>query len=102
MIRHIVLTKFRDDVPEEQIAGIYDGLAALVDTLPGARRFTGGRSTSPEEIERGYLHAFTIDFASWDDLKTYADHPDHRALGSKIVERAEGGVDGLIVLDIEV
>lgn len=100
MIRHIVLTKFDPTVPEERIAHIYAGLATLTATLSGAHGFTGGRSESPEQIERGYKHGFVIDFDSWADLQTYADHPVHKALGAQIVENAIGGVDGILVLDL--
>ena len=101
MIRHIVLTKFQPDVPEERIARIYADLAALTERLPGAHGFRGGRSESPEQIERGYKHAFTIDFDDWDALAHYADHPEHRALGAQLVENSVGGLDGLAVLDLE-
>lgn len=101
MIRHIVLVKTRPDSPERDIADIFEGLCALTDTLPGARGFTGGRSTSPERLERGYAHGFTIDFESWEALAAYAEHPEHRALGARLVQTALGGIDGLIVLDIE-
>ena len=74
MIRHIVLTKFKPDVSEDTIKTIYDGLSALAGKLPGAANFTGGRSESPEQIERGYMHGFVIDFDSWDALQNYADN----------------------------
>ncbi len=102
MIRHIVLTKFKPVTEEHKISEIYAGLSALTKKISGARNFTGGRSDSPEQIERGYMHAFVIDFDSWIDLKTYAEHPGHRALGSEIVENAVGGIDGILVLDLEV
>ena len=102
MIRHIVLTKFKDDVSEETIKGIYDGLSAVADKLPGAANFTGGRSQSPEQIERGYMHGFVIDFHSWDALQTYADNEDHKALGGQLVTNAQGGIDGILVLDLDV
>lgn len=102
MIRHIVLTRFRPDAPEGSIRTIYDGLDALTARLPGARGFSGGRSTGPEGMERGYNHGFVVDFESWADLKTYADHPEHKALGARLVALAEGGLDGVLVLDIEV
>lgn len=102
MIRHIVLTRFRPDTPEATIAALYADLAALTAQLPGARGFIGGRSTSPERIERGYHHGFVVDFESWADLKTYADHPEHQALGARLVALAEGGLDGVLVLDIDV
>ncbi|WP_299374083.1 Dabb family protein [uncultured Tateyamaria sp.] len=102
MIRHMVLTRFAPGTDAATIASIYAGLSALVDRLPGARGFVGGASHSPEQIERGYKHGFTIDFDSWDALQTYAEHPEHKVLGAQLVAHAEGGVDGLIVLDIEV
>jgi len=102
MIRHIVLTKFKPDVSEDTIRGIYDGLAAVAEKLPGAANFTGGRSESPEQIERGYMHGFVIDFDSWDALQAYADNAEHKALGGQLVAHAVGGIDGILVLDLDV
>ena len=59
-----------------------------------------GRSESPEKIERGYLHGFTLDFASWEALATYAEDPDHKAFGAQLVAHAEGGIDGILVFDL--
>ncbi len=101
MIRHIVLTKFKPHISEKQISGIYSDLHALTKKLSGAHRFFGGRSESPENIERGYMHGFVIDFDSWDALQQYADNPEHKALGAQLVENAVGGIDGILVLDIE-
>lgn len=102
MIRHIVLTKFAPDAPEDRITHLYAALATLTSDLPGAHVFTGGRSQSPENLERGYTHAFTIDFDSWADLETYATHPDHKALGAQLTALAVGGIDGVLVMDLEV
>lgn len=102
MIRHIVLTKFNIETPEDKIAEIYAGLCALADKLPGAQNFTGGRSESPEQIERGYMHGFVIDFDNWDALKNYAENPEHQALGGQLVANAVGGIDGILVLDLDV
>ncbi len=102
MIRHIVLTKFRPDVTEETVAAIYAGLADVAETLPGASGFTGGRSQSPEQIERGYMHGFVIDFDDWAALETYQNNETHKALGAQLVENAIGGIDGILVLDLEV
>ncbi len=102
MIRHIVLTRFRPETSEDRIAALYSQLSALVDKLPGARGFTGGRSESPEQMEQGYRHGFVIDFDSWDALRHYADHPEHKALSSQLVEHASGGRDGILVVDLDV
>ncbi|MEM9392614.1 MAG: Dabb family protein [Pseudomonadota bacterium] len=101
MIRHIVLTKFSPGTPEERIAEIYSGLASVAERLSGASGFVGGKSESPEKIERGYLHGFTIDFDDWDALARYAEDPEHQGYGAQLIENAVGGVDGILVLDIE-
>lgn len=102
MIRHIALTRFKAGTTEDTVAAIYQGLARLSETLPGAQNFGGGASTGPERIERGYMHGFTIDFDSWGALRTYAENAEHKALGGRIVANAEGGLDGVLVLDIEI
>ncbi|GGB60303.1 hypothetical protein GCM10011316_35440 [Roseibium aquae] len=102
MIRHMVLTKFKPETDETTIRHIFDGLCALVATLPGASGFVAGPSESPEQMERGYTHAFVIDFECWAALETYAVHPDHLALGAILVDNTVGGIDGLLVLDLDV
>ena len=102
MVRHIVLTKFKPGTPEDKIAAIYAGLAKVTEAMPGATGFAGGRSESPEQIERGYMHGFTVDFDDWEALQTYADNPEHKALGAQLVENAVGGIDGILVLDLDV
>lgn len=102
MIRHIVLTRFKSDVSEQKIAEIYAGLAALTKHLDGAAGFTGGRSQSPEQIERGYMHGFVIDFDNWDALGRYAENEEHKSLGKQIVANAAGGREGILVVDLEI
>jgi hypothetical protein len=98
MIRHIVLLKARTEVTEAHIEGIFADLHAL--SLPGILAIHSGRSESPEKIERGYLHGFTIDFADWEALATYQAHPDHKRVGAALVAAAEGGLDGILVFDL--
>lgn len=100
MIRHIVLIRFRPDVTEAKVAEIFAALPKLAAKL--GFTFAAGRSESPEKIERGYMHGFTIDFADWAALATYADHPDHKTFGGELVAHAVGGVDGILVFDLEV
>lgn len=101
MIRHIVLVKVKPETAASEIAAILGGLSALVARLPGAQGFTGGRSDSPEGMERGHTHGFTIDFDGPADLARYADHPDHRALGARLAAAAIGGRDGILVVDLD-
>ena len=100
MIRHIVLIRFRPDVTEEAVAEMFGALPKLAEGL--GFTYAAGRSQSPEQIERGYMHGFTIDFADWAALATYAAHPDHQAFGGQLVAHAQGGIEGILVFDLEV
>ncbi|TRW98693.1 Dabb family protein [Paracoccus sp. M683] len=102
MIRHIVLIRFRADVTDAQIGAIFSQLDGIRAVLPGMGRFFAGRSESPEQIERGFLHGFTVDFDSWDALAAYQEHAEHRRVGDQIVAAAEGGMDGILVFDLPV
>ncbi|OZA12970.1 MAG: stress responsive protein [Rhodobacterales bacterium 17-64-5] len=101
MIRHIVLMKKRPDVSEAEIARIFADLAAIRTKLPGVLAIHSGRSESPEGIERGYMHGFTVDFTDWPALAAYQDHPDHKRVGAALVATAEGGLDGILVVDLD-
>ncbi len=101
MIRHIVLLKYRPDVTVETVAEIFAELHQIEGKVPGLLGIHSGRSESPEKIERGYMHGFTADFESWEALQAYQDHPDHQKVGARMVAHAEGGKDGILVLDIE-
>ena len=100
MIRHIVLIRFQPGVSDAEIADIFEELHRIKPLIPGLLDITAGRSESPEKIERGYLHGFVVDFADWDALAAYQDHPDHKALGARLVENAVGGLDGILVFDL--
>ncbi|MEO8240888.1 MAG: Dabb family protein [bacterium] len=102
MIRHIVLIRFRAGVSDETVTQLFAALPRLAAKLPGVLHFASGRSESPEQIERGYRHGFTIDFTDWAALATYAADPDHQLFGGSLVAHAEGGIDGLLVFDLAV
>ncbi|MFY7777322.1 MAG: Dabb family protein [Elstera sp.] len=102
MIRHIVLIRFQPEVSEGQIAALLTELEEIRAQVPGILAITAGRSESPEKIERGYHHGFVVDFADWAALAAYQAHPDHQALGAKLVENAIGGLDGILVFDLPV
>ena len=100
MIRHIVLLKARPEVTEAEIQTIFADLHAIRTRLPDILAIHSGRSESPEQIERGYLHGFTADFADWEALAAYQSHPDHKRVGAALVAAAQGGIDGLLVFDL--
>jgi hypothetical protein len=102
MIRHIVLIRFRPEITEIAITAVFTDLQAIKASLPGVLAITAGRSESPEQIERGYMHGFVADFADWEALAAYQAHPDHKRLGAALVAAAIGGIDGILVFDLPV
>jgi Stress responsive A/B Barrel Domain len=102
MIRHIVLVRFKPETPEREIQSIFSALHDIKRVIPGVISITSGASQSPEKIERGYMHGFVADFTDWDALAAYQAHPDHRSVGARLVANAVGGLDGILVFDLEV
>lgn len=100
MIRHIVLIRFPADMPEARIAALFADLHRIEGKVPGLIAITSGRSESPEQMERGYMHGFVVDFTDWAALQAYQDHPEHQALGAGLVAAAQGGKDGILVFDL--
>lgn len=102
MIRHIVLIRFQPEVTEAQIADLFAELQQIIGKVPGLLAITAGKSESPEQMERGYMHGFVVDFSDWTALQAYQDHPDHQRLGAGLVAAAVGGKDGILCFDLDV
>ncbi len=101
MIRHIVLVKVRAEVGGDVVAGILRRVGGLRDVLPGLVGFAGGLQVSPEGLGRGFTHALTCDFTDEAARDAYLVHPRHQAVGAEIVAAAEGGLDGVTVVDFK-
>lgn len=101
MIRHIVLARLRADVTEADATDLWRDLHAIEGKVEGLLSIAAGRSESPERIERGYLHGFTVDFTDWAALAAYQAHPAHRAFGARLVAHTDGGIDGILVFDLD-
>jgi hypothetical protein len=102
MIRHTVLVKFPTETRPETIDALFRALDDLRTVLPGMLNFRSGANVSPEGLARSFTHAFVSDFADVAARDAYLIHPAHQAAGARLVAAAEGGVDGLIVIDIDI
>ena len=58
MIRHIVLIRFLPTQSDGQIADLFAELHAINGKITGLLAITAGKSESPEQMERGYMHGF--------------------------------------------
>lgn len=100
MIRHIVLIKFEPNISEEKISALFEELHQIEGKIPGLISITSGRSESPEQMERGYMHGFVADLEDWGSLQAYQDNAEHQILGAKLVANAVGGKEGILCFDL--
>ncbi len=103
MIRHCVFLRFRDDVASPDRQSIYDDLEALCETLPGALAFASGGNVSPEPgMDKGFSEGFIIDFTDTEAVEAYLVHPVHQSVSERLVASMVGGLEGVLVFDLEV
>jgi hypothetical protein len=99
VIVHTVLLKVRSDVTDEMVDSVFSELEALKGEIPGLLDFAGGLYSSPEGLNRGFDWGFCMTFDSAQSRDAYLPHPAHQAVGSRLVELAEGGLDGILAFD---
>jgi hypothetical protein len=98
-LRHAVFVRFAKGA---DIAAISTALRALQTQIDGIVDISIGADCSPEGLQRGHTHGFTVDFRDATARDAYLPHPAHQKVGGMIVAAAEGGIDGVMVVDWEI
>ncbi|MFO7999838.1 MAG: Dabb family protein [Marinilabilia sp.] len=87
MIKHIVLFKFREDLPEKEktqkLEAIKADLEALTGKIESLKKMEAGINCNPAEA---FDLALTSEFESMEGLKAYAEHPEHLKTAAVIRE----------------
>jgi hypothetical protein len=78
-LRHVVLFAFKDSATVEQIDTVVADFGRLKDAIPGIVSYEWGTNVSPEGLNQGFTHCFTLSFASEDDRDAYLLHAAHQA-----------------------
>ena len=97
-VKHIVLLKFKEGTPPEQITNIFDNILDITESIPGLEDYVSGPNTSPEGLSQGYSHAFIMTFSDSPARDAYLPHPEHERVKALIMP----AVDSLLVFDFEV
>jgi len=102
MIRHLVHLRFKSEVSNAEKQSIYNNLAGLSDHIDGILDFQHRQNVSVETpLVRGFLDMFWFDFRDEAVRDIYLVDQKHQEIGGRIVEKLEGGADGVFVCDIE-
>ncbi len=103
MIRHCVFIRFKPSISAVEKAGIFADIAALKARVPGFLKVHIGVNVSPETgMDKGFSDGFIVDFDGTVSRDAYLLDEDHAKAGGRIVAAAQGGIDGILVYDIEV
>jgi hypothetical protein len=78
-LRHVVLFSFKDDATSDDVDAVVAGFAALPSAIPGIEGYEWGANVSPEGLNDGFTHCFTLSFASAEARDAYLVHPAHQA-----------------------
>jgi len=89
VLRHVVMYKFKDDLPAAKLQEVIDAFAGLpkkVNTIIG---FEHGTNVSKEGKSEGFTHAFVVTFKNEADLAAYLVHPAHDEYVKVVRDRRE-------------
>ncbi len=84
MLKHVVLLRFREDIPPGTLTAALAGLRALPTQIPEIRSMSTGRDTGL--IPNGCDLAIVVEFATVDDYLVYAEHPAHRRVIEELLD----------------
>ena len=101
MIHHLVLLKIKKTVTPAQTAKAFADLAGLKAKIPGLLSFAGGPYSSPEGLNQGYTHGFSMTFRDAKARDVYLPHPAHEIVKETILPLLEGGLAGVVAFDFE-
>jgi hypothetical protein len=95
VLRHVVLFKFKDGAPPDQIRAIEEKFRTLKGRIPGISAFEWGTNVSPEKLDQGFTHCFYVTFPDAASRDAYLPHPAHK----EFVDVLRPHLDKVLVVD---
>ena len=97
MITHVVLFRPRQNLSQDERAGLAEALRAAMRSIPSIRRARVGRRLTHgrpyEQLMRvDYEYAAFLDFDDLAGLKEYLEHPAHEELAKRFFQVLEEGL----------
>lgn len=82
VLRHVVFFSFKETSAPEDVKSVVDAFRDLQNKIDGIKSFEWGINSSPEGLNQGLTHAFTLTFHSDADRDAYLPHPAHKDFGA--------------------
>ena len=79
VLRHAVFFAFQEEATDEQITEVQQAFSNLPNEIEEIRDYEWGTNNSPENLNKGFTHAFFVTFESEEDRAAYLPHPAHQA-----------------------
>ncbi len=103
MIKHCVFIRFKNEITPQQRDDLYQTIHDLKNHLHGWLGFVAGATITVEAgMDKGFNGGFIIDLADASARDVYLADEQHQQAGKQLVAAAEGGIDGILVFDMEV
>lgn len=99
MVHHVVLFRFRPDLPAGSVEAVFEELRGFRQSIPGITGFQGGAYNSTEGLAQGFTHGFTMTFVDAAARDAYLPHPLHQAVVARLLPMLEGGLEGVLAFD---
>ncbi|XP_010649594.1 stress-response A/B barrel domain-containing protein HS1 [Vitis vinifera] len=95
VVKHVLLAKFKDSTPPDQIEELIKSYTNLVSLIPPMKAFHWGKDVSIENMHQGFTHVFESTFESVEGMAEYVSHPAHVEAANRFLPHLEK----VIVLD---
>lgn len=100
MILHCVFLRLKSAMTQDEKKALFESVAALQQVIPGIVDIKYGSNVSPEGLHGGFVDGFAVTFENAEARDAYLVHPEHVAVGERIVSSTDGGLAGLLVFDL--
>jgi Stress responsive A/B Barrel Domain len=81
-LRHVVLLRFQPGTVSADVQRVEQAFAALPQQIAQVQSLAWGINESPEGLDHGYTHCFTLHFADAAARDAYLVHPAHQAFSA--------------------
>ena len=78
VLRHVVLFKFKDGAPADQVRIIERKFGELRTKVPNIIGYEWGTDVSPEKLAQGFTHCFVVTFPDAAARDAYLPHQAHQ------------------------